>query len=204
MAEKGTLLVPGILGGANWGGAAFDPETGSLYVPSRMEPSVVTMRPPPKGNMRYVRHPDLTAKLLSMDGLPIFKPPYTRVTAIDMNKGEHRWVIPVGNGPRSHPLLKGLAAPPLGEPFQAGVSALVTKTLLFVGGTPRPTEWSDPNAARKLIFVFDKESGALVREIELDAVSAAAPMTYSHGGKQYIVVATGSGPASELMALSLP
>jgi len=204
MEGKGTLLVPGILGGANWGGAAFDPETGSLYVPSRLEPSVVTMQPPPKGNMRYVRHPDLTSKLLSMDGLPIFKPPYTRVTAIDMNKGEHRWVIPVGNGPRSHPLLKGLDVPPLGEPFQAGVSALVTKTLLFVSGAPRPTKWSDPAAARTLMFVFEKESGALVRGIELDSFEAAAPMTYLHGGKQYIVVATGSGPTSELTALSLP
>jgi hypothetical protein len=94
--------------------------------------------------------------------------------------------------------------PPLGEHFQSGVSVLATKTLLFVSGTPRPTEWSDPNAARKVMFVFDKESGALLRDIELDTSSAAAPMTYSHGGKQYIVVATGSGPASELMALSLP
>jgi quinoprotein glucose dehydrogenase len=205
VAGKGTLLVPGILGGANWGGAAFDPETGYLYVPSRMEPSAVTLGPPPKGNMRYMRTSELTAKLLSMDGLPIFKPPYSRVTAIDMNSGEHRWMAAIGNGPRNHPLLKGMAAvPPLGEPFQAGVSALVTKTLLVVSGAPRPTEWSDPDAARKLIFVFDKETGALLRGIELDAIAAAAPMTYSHGGKQYIVVATGSGPASELMALSLP
>jgi quinoprotein glucose dehydrogenase len=153
--------------------------------------------------MRYVRGSTLTAKLLTMDGLPIFKPPYSRVTAIDMNTGEHRWMAAIGNGPRNHPLLKGIAVPPLGEPFQAGVSALVTKTLLFVSGTPRPTEWSDPNAARKLVFVFDKESGALLRGIELDALSAAAPMTYLHDGKQYIVIATGSGPASELMALSL-
>jgi quinoprotein glucose dehydrogenase len=204
VAGKGTLLVPGILGGANWGGAAFDPESGYLYVPSRMDPSVVTLGPPPtRGNMRYVRGSTLTAKLLTMDGLPIFKPPYSRVTAIDMNTGEHRWMAAIGNGPRNHPLLKGIAVPPLGEPFQAGVSALVTKTLLFVSGTPRPTEWSDPNAARKLVFVFDKESGALLRGIELDALSAAAPMTYLHDGKQYIVIATGSGPASELMALSL-
>ncbi len=204
VAGKGTLLVPGILGGANWGGAAFDPETGYLYVPSRMDPSVVVLGPPAKGNMRYVRTADLTSKLLSMDGLPIFRPPYSRVTAIDMNRGEHRWVAAIGNGPRKHPLLKGAAVPPLGESFQAGISALVTKTLLFVSGAPRPTEWSDPDAAHKLIFVFDKESGALLRGIELDAFSAAAPMTYVHDGKQYIVVATGSGPASELIALSLP
>jgi quinoprotein glucose dehydrogenase len=196
--------VPGILGGANWGGAAFDPETGYLYVPSRNDPSVVTLGPPQKGNMRYMRTGPLTTKLMSIDGLPIFKPPYSRVTAIDMNSGEHRWMAAIGNGPRRHPLLKGVDVPPLGEAFQAGVSALVTKTLLFVSGEPRPTEWSDPDASRKVIFAFDKESGALLRAIELDAVSAAAPMTYLHGGKQYIVVATGSGPASELVALSLP
>jgi quinoprotein glucose dehydrogenase len=196
--------VPGILGGANWGGAAFDPETGYLYVPSRMDPSVVTLGPPAKGNMRYIRAGPLTSKLLAINGLPIFKPPYSRVTAIDMNRGEHRWMAAVGNGPRNHPLLAGTAVPALGEAFQAGISALVTKTLLFVSGEPRPTEWSDPDASRKVIFVFDKDSGALLRAIELDAVSAAAPMTYSHGGKQYIVVATGSGPSSELMALSLP
>jgi quinoprotein glucose dehydrogenase len=205
VAGKPTLLVPGILGGANWGGAAFDPDTGYLYVPSRLDPSAVTLVPPTKGNMRYVRaDTTLSPKELSMDGLPIFKPPYSRVTAIDMNKGEHRWIAAIGNGPRHHPLLTGLTVPPLGESFQAGVSALVTKTLLFVSGSPRPTEWSDPDAARKLVFVFDKQSGALVREIELEGFSAAAPMTYLHGGKQYIVVATGSGPTSDLTALSLP
>jgi quinoprotein glucose dehydrogenase len=201
---KTTLLVPGILGGVNWGGAAFDPETGYLYVPSRLDPSAVVLAPPAKGNMRYMRTGGLDSKLLSMDGLPIFKPPYSRVTAIDMNKGEHRWMSAIGNGPRNHPLLKGMDVPPLGEPQQAGVSALVTKTLLFVSAAPRPTEWSEPDAAKKLIFVFDKESGALLRSIDLDGLSAAAPMTYLHENKQYVVVATGAGPASELVALSLP
>jgi glucose dehydrogenase len=81
---------------------------------------------------------------------------------------------------------------------------MVTKTLLFVSAAPRPTEWSEPDAAKKLIFVFDKESGALLRSIDLDGLSAAAPMTYLHENKQYVVVATGAGPASELVALSLP
>jgi len=205
VAGKPTLLVPGILGGANWGGAAFDPETGYLYVPSRLDPSAVTLIPNKKGNMRYVRaDTTLSPKELTIDGLPIFKPPYSRVTALDMHKGELRWTSPIGNGPRRHPLLKGLNVPPLGESFQAGVSALVTKTLLVVSGAPRPTEWSDPEAERRLVFVYDKQSGALIREIELDAFSAAAPMTYLHGGKQYIVVAVGSGPTSELIALALP
>jgi quinoprotein glucose dehydrogenase len=97
-----------------------------------------------------------------------------------------------------------LNVPPLGERLQ-GISALVTRTLLFVGVIPvasaQPTGSED---RRKLLYVFDKSSGALLHAIELDAFSAAAPMTYLHRGTQYIVVATGSGPTSELIALRLP
>jgi quinoprotein glucose dehydrogenase len=110
---------------------------------------------------------------------------------------------PVGDGPRDHPLLKGLNLTPLGERLQ-GINVLVTKTLVFVGvipiATPQPV-----NAAsvQKLLYVFDKDSGAPLHAVEIDAFSAAAPMTYMFRGKQYLVVATGSGPTTELIALSL-
>jgi quinoprotein glucose dehydrogenase len=199
------VMVPGVAGGVNWGGAGFDPETGILYVPSRMSPSVFQLVAvdPKQGNMRYVRGAfDPVAGTL--DGLSIFKPPYTRVTALDLNKGEHLWTAAVGNGPRHHPLLKGLNLPPLGDENQNGVSVLVTKTLLFVTARPATTKWHDPDAGRKLIYVYDKLSGALVRAIEMDGAAAAAPATYMHRGKQYVLTAVGSGPASELVALSLP
>jgi quinoprotein glucose dehydrogenase len=207
-ATKSNLLVPGIAGGANWGGAAFDQETGVLYVPSRTAPTVITLMPvdSKQGNMRYVRADLGTGGgKEAIDGLSIFKGPYSRVTAIDLNKGEHRWMAALGDGPRDHPLLKGLNVPPLGERMQ-GVSVLVTKTLVFVsaipvGGAPPP---SAATTGRKLLYVFDKQTGERIREIELDAFSAAAPMTYLQAGKQYIVVATGSGPTSELIALALP
>lgn len=204
---KSNLLVPGITGGANWGGAGFDPETGTLYVPSRTAPSVIPLAPvdPKQGNMRYVSaEAGAGTGMDVIDGLPIFKPPYSRLTAIDLNTGEHRWTAPVGDGPRDHPLLKGLDVPPLGERLQ-GISVLVTKTLAFV--SVMPVANSSPGTdegRRKLLYVFDKETGAPLRVIELDAFSGAAPMTYMHGGKQYIVVATGSGPSSELIALTLP
>jgi quinoprotein glucose dehydrogenase len=202
---KKSVIVPGVAGGANWGGAGFDPETGLLYVPSRMSPSVLQLLPvdPKEGNMRYVRGP-IGSGPDTLDGLSIFKPPYTRVTAIDMNRGEHRWMSPLGNGPRNHPLLKGLTLPPLGDENQNGISVLVTKTLLFVTARPTGSKWGDPDAVRKLLYVFDKQTGALVRALEVDGFAAAAPMTYIHRGKQYILTSVGGGPASELVALSLP
>jgi quinoprotein glucose dehydrogenase len=199
--------VPGIAGGANWGGAGFDPETGVLYVPSRTDPTVITLAAvdPKQGNMRYVRAPLGTgAGLERIEGLSIFKPPYSRITAIDLNTGEHRWMSPIGDGPRDHPLLKGLNVPPLGERLQM-INVLVTRTLVFVGVIPvANAQPADAEERRKLIYVFEKTTGTPLHAIELNAFSAAAPMTYTHGGKQYIVVAAGSGPTSELIALTLP
>jgi quinoprotein glucose dehydrogenase len=201
------VQMPGISGGANWGGAAFDPETGMLYVPSRTSPTVLTLTAvdSKQGNMRYVRADLGTgAGLDAIEGLSIFKPPYARVTAIDMNQGTLRWTSPLGNGPRNHPLLKDLNLPPLGDRMQ-GVGVLLTKTLLFVSLIPQGAiPGSDADVARKLIYVFDKASGALLRAIDMDGFSAAAPMTYLHRGKQYLAVATGSGPNSELVAFSVP
>ena len=205
-SEKGTLILPGSRGGANWGGAAFDPETGMLYVPSRTAPSVDR----PTGRLAD----DAVYKMTSIEGIPIFKPPYARVTAIDMRTGQHVWVAPLGEGPRNHPRLQGLSLPRLGD-FLDGESAMVTKTLLFVSvwrrdritGLPLVPLWApsgDPAALRKLLYVFDKQSGALLREIEVDGYSAALPMTYSHGGQQYIVVGVGANEEAELVAFALP
>jgi len=153
--------------------------------------------------MRYQRADlSVNAGMDTIDGLLIYKPPYSRVTAIDLNRGEHRWTAPVGDGPRDHPLLKGLNVPPLGEKLQ-GIGIMATKTLVFVNTIPLGSPSGDEKA-RKLIYVFDKASGARVTTIELDAFSAASPMTYSHQGQQYIVTATGSGPGSELIALAVP
>jgi quinoprotein glucose dehydrogenase len=215
-SEKGTLFVPGNMGAANWGGAGFDPDTGMLYVPSRLWPWVyrLTASDPAQTDFRYTQGgAGKLSSLMTLDGLPLFKPPYARVTAIDMNKGERAWMAPLGSGPRNHPLLQGLKPGPLGDGIHGG-SILVTKTLLFVtvqhlqyDGAPAPpawAQWGDPDAARKVLYVFDKSSGASLRVIEIDGMAAAAPMTYLHQGKQYIIVAAGAGPSSELIAYSLP
>jgi quinoprotein glucose dehydrogenase len=209
--EKGLLAVPGNLGGANWGGAAFDSETGILYVPSRMTPTLLRARRLVAGDRPTAGAPP---RVPEIDGLSIFKPPYSRITAIDMNKGTHVWMSPLGNGPRNHPLLRGLDVPPLGD-FVDGESVLVTKTLLFVttwrrqrgNGLPLITPWSpeygDPDAARKLLYVFNKQTGTLLRELQLDGHSAAAPMTYLYGGKQYLAIAVGANADAEIVSLGL-
>jgi quinoprotein glucose dehydrogenase len=211
---NGTLVLPGIFGGANWGGAGFDPETAMLYVPSRLTPSLMRLAPvdPSRGTSLYSQAGSDSRETM-IDGLPIFKPPYSRVSAFDMNRGERAWMAPIGDGPRNHPLVKDLRLPALGDAIQGG-SVLITKSLLFVGVTrisltgysaPQPwAKWADPGTDRKLIYVYGKRDGALHRIVELDGASVAAPMTYMHAGKQFIVVAAGGGAQSELLALSLP
>ncbi len=205
-SEVGTIVVPGSRGGANWGGAAFDPETAVLYVPSRTAPSVEK----PTGRMAD----DVVYKAASVDGIPIFKPPYARITAIDMHRGEHLWMSPLGEGPRNHPRLKDLNLPPLGD-FLDGESVMVTKTLLFatvwrrdrLTGLPLVPLWAphgDPAALKKLLYVFDKATGRQVHVFEIDGASAATPMTYMHRGRQYLVIGVGANEEAALVAFALP
>ena len=129
-SEKGTIVLPGHGGGANYGGASFDPETGRLYVPSVTIPiGVKTIAgDPARGNLSYRHAPALG--LPSIDGLLLVKPPYARITAYDLNKGEIVWQAPLGDGPRNHPLLKDLNVGPLGSDGKG--HPLLTKSLLFV------------------------------------------------------------------------
>jgi quinoprotein glucose dehydrogenase len=203
---KGTVLMPGTAGGSNWNGSGADPETGILYVPTVKLPVIIEMvkSKNPDSNLPWVRKTNSLAGNFEMaEGLPILKPPYGSLVAIDVNKGEILWRVPNGNGPRDHPDLKGLNLPPLGQPGRA--APLVTKTLLFLGEGGR-------NAARvpvwgggKVFRAFDKQTGSIIAEHELPGGTTGAPMTYLHNGKQYIVVAvTWEKVPAELVALALP
>lgn len=207
--ERGLLMLPGMLGAANWGGAGFDPTSNILYIPSRTSPSIVRPTSQSRTGRRRGRNAETT-----MDGIPLFKPPWARLTAIDMNRGEILWMSPLGNGPRNHPLLDGLDLPPLGDHID-GQSVLVTKNLVFAtvwrrdrrdGSrlTPSWDPWGDPNAGRELVYAFDKETGELLHVIEMDGFAASAPMTYLHNGKQYIAMTVGGNEDNALVALSLP
>ena len=214
--RRGTIQLPGSVGGADWQSGAFDPETGVLYVQSITTPFTADiLKPDPqKSNLDYVS--GTRAWTPGPQGLPLFKPPYGRITAIDLNKGEQLWMTPNGDGPRDHPLLKPLNLPPLGSPGRS--SPLVTKTLVFLGegdpvmaalGSRLPPEMPPtiaPGYGGRKFRAFDKATGQVVWEMELPAGITGAPMTYMFEGKQYVVAATGSRDpqATGFIALSLP
>jgi quinoprotein glucose dehydrogenase len=138
-----------------------------------------------------------TAGFAGPEGLPIFKPPYGRITAIDMNTGETLWWIPNGDTPERiarHPLLQGVELPNTGQPAHA--TALVTRSLLMYGegreGEPR-------------FHAVDKRTGERLGTVDLPAPTQTAPMTFIHDGRQYIVMAVGGDELSaSLLALRLP
>ena len=201
---QGTIARPGSTGGGNWQGAAVDPVSGFMYVPSRNAFSVHKLSPPEPGldsNLLYMqgvgRNPTMP------DGLPLFKPPYSRITAIDMNKGEHAWMVPAGNGDRirSSPRLKGLSLPPLGGDSTFS-GPLLTKTLLIYALTTGGSGGGGPR-----LVAYDKATGQELASASLPGIAIGTPMTYLANGKQYIAITVqGRTPSDipELVALALP
>ena len=200
---QGTIQLPGWVGGADWNGAAIDPETQILYVPSVTAPIVVSLVAPnpDASDFNYVRGAPRSVQ--GPRGLPLVKPPWGRITAIDLNSGEHLWMVPNGEGPRDHEALQGLDLPRLGAPGRP--APLLTKTLLFIG-EGSPSMLAMPRLAGGNMFrAYDKDTGEVLWETELQAGTAGAPMTYMADGKQYIVVGIGeANRPAEFIALSLP
>ena len=130
-------------------------------------------------------------------GLPLLKPPYSRMTAIDLNRGEHAWMEPNGDGNRlrNHPLLRDLDLPPLGGEGHAG--PVLTKTLLISALSAGGTDGGPRLVAR------DKATGQIVGSVDLPSGAIGTPMTYMLGGAQYIALTVG-GDVPELVALALP
>jgi quinoprotein glucose dehydrogenase len=198
----GTLMRPGVLGGANWGGAAYDPETGMLYVKTTNMAHVARVKKPDKtGANPHASEVDAdwTGDLAGTnatfhDGLPLTKPPYGQLVAVDLNHGTIRWQIPLGDWAqlRHNPALANVKLPPaLGIVGPAG--AIVTEGgLVFVGGG---------DAA---LHAFDKTTGKELWAGALPSGSHGTPMTYrTSEGKQYVVVASGIGSGAALVAFSL-
>jgi quinoprotein glucose dehydrogenase len=208
---RGTIQVPGKAGGANWAGAAFDPETGMLYVGTQRLPSLSTIRKPEPAESSY----DFIGGGQYMSGprgLPLLKPPFGSIVAIDMNTGEHRWRIPVGRSEAMDPIRKLGIRERLGLPFRSW--ALVTKTVMIVVqmgyyDSPRfvpGLNWPimDLHNLDPHLWVYDKASGEMLAEIALPANATGAPMACMADGKQFIVFPVGGGAiAEELIAVSL-
>ena len=138
-------------------------------------------------------------------GLPLVKPPWGRITAINLNTGDHVWMIPNGNTPeqiKNNPALKGIDIGNTGEPERSQM--LVTKTLLF-GSDGAGLFNAGPYGGGKTFRAIDKKTGAIIFEMKLPANTTGCPMTYMMNDRQYIVVATGGrGIPAELIALALP
>jgi len=138
-------------------------------------------------------------------GLPLVKPPWGRITAVNLNKGEIAWTVANGGPPdfvKNHPALKGIDLNNTGHPSRALL--MVTKTLLF--GSDGNNLWSGPPGQGGNMFrAYDKKTGKVIHEMELPAMTTGVPMTYMARGKQYIVVAVGAqGVPASLVALGLP
>ena len=205
--KKGTVLSPGTAGGASWSGAGVDPETNVLYVPSAYSQNIIglTTSENPRSDVRFTREKYTFAP--GPQGLSFFKPPYGRLTAIDLNSGDMLWQTPNGEGPRDHPAIRHLDLPWLGQAGRASV--LVTPELLFLGeganvGVAALTQFWGGVGGKKF-RAYEKQMGDVVWEMELPGGTSGAPMTYMHEGRQYIVVAVGwEDMASEWVALALP
>ena len=191
---RGTVQIPGDGGGAEWTGAAYDPETSILYVPSWTRP-VLTQLVSTEGldtEFDYIINGKV-ATVSGPEGLPLMKPPYGRISAINLNTGKYEWVVANGEGIRHNLIDRGYADPgPVG--VMTYVNVLLTKSLLFTtitDGIP-------------MLKAIDKATGETVHKIELPGIPQGAPMSYMIDGKQYISIASGGGTDARLITLALP
>jgi len=211
--KAGLLYIPN---GANWPGGSFDPDTGMLYVYSHTLLRVLSLASnPQRSNMTYISTggggDGGATGGLTVQGLPLVKPPWGRITAIDLNKGEIVWQIAHGETPdtvRDHPALKGLDLPRTGRPGGAGgssggIGTLVTKTLLISGEGGSFTTPSGQRGA--MLRAYDKATGKEVGAVYMPGAQTGSPMTYMLNGRQYIVVGvSGATFPGELIAYALP
>ena len=190
---NGTVTLPGWTGGAEWSGAAYDPETSMYYIPSVTSPIVIQLEENNPSDTQFAYQRGGVRTISGPQGLPLTKPPYGRISALNLNTAEYDWVRPNGEGIRQQIIGLGIEDPgPVGVPIVAPL--MVTKTLLFqaiTDGVP-------------LLRAMDKATGETIAEIELPGIPQGAPMTYMLDGKQFIAIACGGGSDARLISLALP
>jgi quinoprotein glucose dehydrogenase len=225
-----TLTMGAQAAASNWPGASYDPETHTLFVASQTSVATLGLVSPSPGVSDVPYHQgtvlagartdggsgssaagpavaaaDVLSANLTVQGLPLIKPPYSRITAINLDTGDFRWQVPFGATPpniTNHPALKGLDLPPLGRPGNNNGS-LVTKTLLIIGEKNFGPTPSGQRGA--MLRAYDKTTGQEVGSVYLPAPQTGSPMTYMLNGLQYLVVAISGGSyTGELLVLKLP
>ncbi|MBC7897481.1 MAG: pyrroloquinoline quinone-dependent dehydrogenase [Cytophagaceae bacterium] len=199
---EGTVTLPGSIGGSGWGGAMFDPQSNTLFVKGTNSPSVwrILQRPSPSdtNDMEYAA--DLGNSAISVNAgpggsIPVIKPPYGNLTAIDMATGAQRWQVPLGDTPgvRNHPALRGATLPRYLGVAGAPGGVVTAGGLIFITG------------GGDVLYAIDSRTGAVAWEQPLGRVAYANPMTYrTKAGRQFVVVATGAGAATRLAAFAIP
>ena len=208
LGKRGAYWCPGGGGGSNiTGPAAGDPETGILFVTSQSACSAVQLLPGEEADLRYMTDNGTTTTGVTPaqyangpgagaprhpTGLPLWKPPYSRITAIDLNTGEHLWMIPVGETPdriKNNPALAGIDVGNTGTGAMAPM--MVTPSMLVYA--------SETSDGTPTLFAVDKSTGQLLGKVTVPATSRYGMMSYVHAGEQYIILQTGS----KLTAMSL-
>jgi len=209
----GIINLPGYIGGINWPGGAYDPESHTVYTYSQTNPLTIggiIANPDRKlGAFDYV-HANLPPQNgvrvgeLTVDGLPLIKPPYGRITATDLESGTQAWQVPHGETPdfiRNHPALKGVKISRTG--MTGKIAPLATKSLVICGDPQTYTDETGRKGAR--LRAYDKTTGEEKGAVYMPAEQSGSPMTYMLGGKQYIVLAIGGRNfTSEFIAFRLP
>jgi len=197
--KAGMVYVPN---GANWPGGSFDPETGMLYVFSNTLTRLISLvKGEQRSDMDWINGAGGgdTGGGLTVQGLPLVKPPWGRITAFDLTKGTMVWQVAHGDTldvVTNHPMLKGVTIPRTGRIGPIGT--LTTKTLVISGESGFT---ATPTGRGAKLYAYDKATGKEVANIFMPAPQTGSPMTYMLGGKQYLIVAiSGAGFPAELIA----
>jgi quinoprotein glucose dehydrogenase len=196
---EGTLQRPTFNGGSNWGGAAWDAESGYLFVRAENSPGLNRVGKNdgtiPEVDVGYSNRFAERAGPSALAGIPLTKPPYATITAIDLNKGAIAWQVPLGEGSptlRNHPLLKGVTLPARLGSIDHNGPLVVASGLVFIGG------------GDKYLYAFDKKTGKELWRGALPYANTGNPVTYrTKSGRQFIVIATGAAADNALVAFAV-
>lgn len=208
-SERGSINVPGEIGGADWVGGAADPRTGMLYVPSHTLLSASFLKPgtdaralAPFGGFShyYISGPE---------GLPLTRPPYGRLTAIDMHSGKHQWMRAMGPGPVDHPTLQGLPGVPAEMGWPNRTFTIATPGLIWAASQD-PGRLGEHNTGYyydrdAYLYAYDAITGARLTRHALPDNVYGGLISYMARDRQYVVTASGgNNRPAELVALGVP